>query len=422
MYISIRTDRNGIKYFSVRYKGADGKMKRLKKSEHPDFKTEEEAEEWCKSQDAIKQSKKNYIKQKTQWKTKYYNFVELLKLYERYQKKNAPNSWQRSVKMVEQHVFHFFLDIKGCSNPNDWYLLFRDFRDWVDEEMVNCNGKKTDSYSTKNHAINSLNTFLECLGEYRKIDQDSVKRIKPWPKSLIRTKDHRSVISHEDFEKILVGMNNLTSMDENQKIGIIEFFRVLRATGMRINELWSIPFCSLHRGKIKGPVHDSLVQKNMDDYFGYFLLKSQCKTVQRLPNDRKPLKHRPTISPKYYRSIPIFSKEIWNIVARRYLVCDKNFKKNVGSDSENYHLFDGEVSYSQVTKTFKEVCERLGFANTPHDLRHTFVTEFVGQTRDLFLVRAITGHKSEKTLEYYLHTYEMMMMMNEQKENVIEII
>lgn len=44
MYVNARLDRNGKTYFSIRYKGDDGKMKRLKKSEHPIFESREEAE------------------------------------------------------------------------------------------------------------------------------------------------------------------------------------------------------------------------------------------------------------------------------------------------------------------------------------------------------------------------------------------
>lgn len=153
---------------------------------------------------------------------------------------------------------YYFLDIRNSSNPNNWHLLFREFKDWVDEEMLNCNGEKTQSYSTKNHAINVLNTFLECLGEYGKIDQDSVKRVKPWPKSMIKNKDHTSVISERDFSRILVAIRAQSSFSDLERETISEFYRVLRETGMRINELWSMPFCSLHRGQIKGAVHESL--------------------------------------------------------------------------------------------------------------------------------------------------------------------
>ena len=82
--------------------GPDGRRRRYPQSKVPAFKDRAAAEDWAKSQAAVMEAKKAYIALKLSWRSKYYQFDELLEIYGRWQKLKAPNSWQSSVYYLEQ--------------------------------------------------------------------------------------------------------------------------------------------------------------------------------------------------------------------------------------------------------------------------------------------------------------------------------
>lgn len=62
------------------------------------------------------------------------------------------------------------------------------------------------------------------------------------------------------------------------------------------------------------------------------------------------------------------------------------------------------ISYEALRAAWKRACTRAGIANLRiHDLRHTAATRMALSTGNVFLVRALTGHKTLKMLERYVN-------------------
>lgn len=148
---------------------------RLLKSEVPaDIDSDKKAEEFCKTKEAELQAFSLKSKRELDWKSKFYDFEQLLELYAKRQKTEAPNSWETDVYYLEQYVCMFFLTIKKTNNLNSWDLHFEDLRDWLekDAELVKQKGKNTKlAYATKNACIKSLNRFLSTMVRQQKLLQ-----------------------------------------------------------------------------------------------------------------------------------------------------------------------------------------------------------------------------------------------------------
>jgi integrase len=57
-----------------------------------------------------------------------------------------------------------------------------------------------------------------------------------------------------------------------------------------------------------------------------------------------------------------------------------------------------------------------------HCCRHSYTTLLVGETRSYFLVRMITGHRSQKAFERYLHVYEQVALAARQESQEIDVL
>ncbi len=63
-----------------------------------------------------------------------------------------------------------------------------------------------------------------------------------------------------------------------------------------------------------------------------------------------------------------------------------------------------DISYDSLRAAWKRACTRAGISDLRiHDLRHTAATRMALATGNVFLVRALTGHKTLKMLERYVN-------------------
>ncbi len=63
-----------------------------------------------------------------------------------------------------------------------------------------------------------------------------------------------------------------------------------------------------------------------------------------------------------------------------------------------------QMTYSALAKAWRRACERAGVQDLHlHDLRHTAATRLALETGNVFLVRALTGHKTLSQLERYVN-------------------
>lgn len=428
MYVHPRKDRNGQTYYSFSYTNEEGQRVRLKKDEHPVFRRREEAETWAKGQEGIRQSRKDAHQRKLAWRTAHYDFVQLLQLYENWQKERAPNSWSSCIGYLELWVFPYFLQERHSANVNDWHLQFREFRDWLgSDRALETRGRKTPlAISTQNNIIKALNTFLECLRAYNKIDPASAQKCEAYPEHKLNHRGVDAVIQPAERDRIHAALRTINP-------GVADFWMVLWHTGMRFSELFGLPMNALVRGEItttagvSGDLKKQLIAAGIE-YHGYLYLDSQPQTDDRRREPdgtiaRKPLKSCKAIAPRYARVIPIREREVWNILAVRFKEQQKEFlQKRWGQSQRNYPLFD-DLEWNKVYGALKAAYKACGLpVRGFHDCRHSFATFLVGETGNSMLVRMITGHRSTKAFERYLHIYEQIALAARQDSQDIDVI
>src|SRR4051812_11735588 len=123
MRVELRKLANGDQYYSFVY-CQSGKRIRLKKEDHPQFETRQEAEEWAKSKEAEYESARARALRRLKWKNQYYQFSKIVDEYINHCKKVQPNSWMNTEFNLNNYIMPFFLDVKKSNNPNNWSLFF----------------------------------------------------------------------------------------------------------------------------------------------------------------------------------------------------------------------------------------------------------------------------------------------------------
>jgi integrase len=125
---------------------------------------------------------------------------------------------------------------------------------------------------------------------------------------------------------------------------------------------------------------------------------------------RKPLKTRKSIDPKWYRYIPIFDKDTWNTLVKRWNERIEELEnQSVEIDPRDGLLFEGITSsmfYADCVKAFTKLGLKF---RSPHKLRHTFLTWFYDKTNeDLLLAKKVGGHEDLRSMENYSHLTEQI--------------
>lgn len=205
---------------------------------------------------------------------------------------------------------------------------------------------------------------------------------------------------------------------------------VLHGTGLRINEGLGLCLDFVTEGKIDGPksivIHEKLHSYGLGQYHGYICLESQpalpsIRASERWTDrhgvswrvgsvPRRPLKHRKKIDAKFYRYVPVFSADVWNILAKRANLASELLRLGkLGSDGRDYLLFDGltaSMFYSDLAKAYEALKLRQ---RSPHKLRHTFLTWFYEKVgEDMFLAEKVAGHRDKRDVERYNHLGELI--------------
>lgn len=421
-----RKSKNKETYYSFLYWDPKTKKRlRLRKSEVPaDINTDEKAKEFCKLKEAELQNFSLKVKRDLEWKRKFYDFEQLLELYAKRRKSEAPNSWQTDVYYLEQYVFTFFLSIKKSNNLHSWENYFEDLRDWLekDAELVKQKGKNLRlAYATKNACIKALNRFLSTMVRQQKM-KGPAPRCTMFPKHQLNRKGIESYIA--DAEAKIV-FDKLTELDKD----VADFFWILLHTGLRLNECLGLAASHVFKG---APTEANL--KKMLGRYGltsilHIVLDSQPrsdKTIRLKDGSvpRKPMKHRRRIEPKNNRIIPVGDKLAATIIAARFNTQAALIKsRTFGDQRGNYLLFDG-LDKNRVSNKIRRAYELLGIAaKSPHDCRHTFCTDLVAQTEGHhFLAKYVLGHSDIATTENYLHLWEVIQQKMRQEQQIDDSI
>lgn len=379
---------------------------RLSKSKHPVVTDIEAAAAFCLNWNAQYDAMKTRIEKRIEWTHRYHNFVELLKLYERSRKEEAPNSWDDNIYQLKYYVFPFFLAKKSENNINNWHYHFEEFRDFLEtvEPIKKKVAAQTIAYSTKNNIIAALNAFITIMHRRRQLENDY--KCRQFSNSKLNRKSEESVVDPE-FQKLI--FDKLMSRNELAAA----FFLVSIHTGMRISELLGLSLADF----LSGAPDSEVIRKALEPYelksYGFISIDSQPSSKSsslRGVNgriNRKPLKGKKRIDPEDARIIPIFDKDAYNAIVdlwnkQRELY---NTSKRFGEDLKNYLLFDGlnKNSFSRHLRQAQKSLHLEVFF-TPHDARHTYSTWLAEQTGGNYaMCRMILGHSNVNITMRYIH-------------------
>lgn len=429
MYLDKRKRKDGTVQYRFTYLDKDGKRRRFPQSKVPHFETERQYLDWALGEAGKQHARRAEAERKLSWRSRFLDFEKLLERYAAFQKERAPNSWESAVFYLEHWVFPFFLMDLGSNNPNDWYLSFEQFRDWLREGRgLERRGRKEPlAISTQNNIIKALNTFLFCLKKYNLIDPSSAQKCEAYPEHRLNRRTMDDLVLEPERDQLIARLR--TSYPP-----AADFLLVAWHTGMRFGELFGLPMGALFRGPIPptlwkgGSLEEGLEKAGLTPTIGYLYLESQpvhddCRREKDGSILRKPLKGARIISPRFSRVIPISSKEVWNVLARRYkdqqaLLLEKRY----GPDRANYRLFD-DGEWNRMVNGLREAYRHLGLRPKGyHSCRHTFVTFLVGRTGSYMLTRLITGHRSQGAFERYLHLFEQVSIKAQQSEQDIDVV
>ncbi len=428
MYWEKRLKKDGTYYYSfIQWDSENGRNIRLKKSEIPlDIKSDAQANDFCKLRESEHEACRIRIQRKLSWQKKYYDFEDLLTIFETEMKTQAPNSWETSLYYLRQYVFDFFLTQKQSNNLNNWPLHFENFRDWL---LIAKPSKKTIStglsYNTRNNIITALNTFLCIMNRKGKCDHFP-KCIK-FPSHLTNKRTADDVISYQEGEII----EDTLRLETYSQISA-DFFNVLMSTGMRLSEGLGLSITDFFPHQPNHTLIRRALERHKIPCYGYLSLESQVSNATHIRRSdksvpRKPLKGRRRIDANSGRIIPITDKKTFNILARLYnQQLDLFDQRDFGANKADYLLFNG------LNKNTFSRHLRFAYQNTtykpksPHCTRHTFATNFAGLTNaDTALCRLVLGHRDEDTTLGYVHLFEQINRIartNELVRNKIEFL
>lgn len=372
------------------------------------FTNDQQADEYVRLKSAEEDAIKARIEQLLAWETKFQDIRALVELFAEQQKLSAPNSWENDVHYLSTYALSFFLNEKKANNILNWHVHFDEFKKWLQTVRPLKAAKSQLAYNTMNRIIKATNKFLEFNA---KRAGTRVIKCEVFPREKLKNVGAADIPDELERKKIMAALKDIRSAS-------YDLYCVISNSGLRINEALGLCLAFLFEGKIDGPkskkIDQALEKYGLGNYFGYICLESQPKLKQIRSDDgsvpRKPLKLRRSISPKYFRYMPIADAETWNILVERYETSMALYDSKVhGSNPRDYLLFDG-LTASKFYRDLAKAYERCGLKfKSPHKLRHAYLTPFYDRTcEDQFLAETVGGHRDRKMIENYSHIAEQI--------------
>lgn len=396
---------SGKTTYRIRYH-SKGKHKTLSPDMHPQFKTEQEALNFCTVQNAKADAEKHLLKHakgmdEIEWKKQFANLSKEVGGYLDWYKKKSPNSWEANRSWLDNYVLPYFVE-RRLNNPNLWYTDFEKFKDYLEHEAETMNGRKL-SFSSMGHIIKALNSYLAYLGAYNKMDIliSKVKCDNPFRARAVQ-RGKEALILEAEYEVLR------TTLGTSR-----EFLIVLMNTGMRFMELYSLQFTGVEKGgdgivpALKRPF-----EKLGLTIHGYIRLESQAKKKFAIRDpktgkiERKPLKSKKKISVENNRYIPITDSETWDILLKNRRRAFKEHEARIHTSDEHDDYLLMNVDKSEFKRDLAKHTKK-----TSHCCRHSYVTNLVRAFREVDygpdLIKGISGHTSSEFTRYVHLTFEV---------------
>jgi integrase len=393
----------------------------------PVYKTKEEAEKNMPIFEAKYDQRLAERQKRESWHDKYYQFEELIRLYESNRKITAKNSWDSKIFWFKDYVLEFFLNNKHAANLEEWKFYFKEFKSWLRDAKTK-RSQKPLSFASKNHCINELNCFLSLMWDEGQCDPQPKLSLFS-EKEVNNHKTAKDLISDSEFNAIynqLKVFEELNGTDSHHS----DAYYILRHTGMRINELRGIGLNDVRPGRPpRKEIDDLLKSNNFGEVYSYIFLQHQPANIERSSGihiEWKPLKGK-SDTMKDARYIPITDALTHNILRKYYLAAkvDKETKR-FGEENRNYAFFFDYVSSQgmryRIEKAYKAIGKEDDYKST-HYSRHTNTTDIVSKSKGMSdeLAKLILGHsKGSKATERYNLLYKEIIEKEANKERFDE--
>lgn len=290
------------------------------------------------------------------------------------------SEWQKKIesnydKMTIRQLKDIYLESKKLEVRESTFLTIRsniDNANRFDDKTVYqisrleiLNKNKTESQSH----IKYMRMFYNFL-----INDLDFKISNPFKTGKIKKESETFVLSKKDFEFLLKRIKY-----EDVKMGII----ILYHTGLRISELSGLTWDCINDNNI-------IINKQLYSKFDTF---SETKSENSV------------------RTIPIHSK------LRIHL---KTWKTGQTVIHINNRIFNNKAIGQKITNELRRATEKTYLEGlTPHDFRHTFITNLVQNKTDIITVAYLAGDRVETILKNYVHINDKTMDLSKQAIEMI---
>ena len=290
------------------------------------------------------------------------------------------SEWQKKIesnydKMTIRQLKDIYLESKKLEVRESTFLTIRsniDNANRFDDKTVYqisrleiLNKNKTESQSH----IKYMRMFYNFL-----INDLDFKISNPFKTGKIKKESETFVLSKKDFEFLLKRIKY-----DDVKMGII----ILYHTGLRISELAGLTWDCINDNNI-------IINKQLYDKFDTF---SETKSENSA------------------RTIPIHSK------LRIHL---KTWKTGQTVININNRIFNNKAIGQKITNELRRATEKTYLEGlTPHDFRHTFITNLVQNKTDIITVAYLAGDRVETILKNYVHINDKTMDLSKQAIEMI---
>ena len=293
---------------------------------------------------------------------------------------NTSSEWQKKIendydKMTIRQLKDIYLEYKKLEVRHSTFLTIRsniDNANWFDNKTVYqvtkleiLNKNKT---APKSH-IKYMRLFYNFL-----INDLDFKISNPFKMGKIKKESETFVLSKTDYEFIV---NRISS--DFMRLGI----NILYHTGIRVSELAGLTWDCITDNNI-------IINKQLYSKFDTF---SETKSENSV------------------RTIPIHSN------LRKHL---KNWKNHQTVIDINNKVFNVNGMGQKITKELKKATKGTYLEGvTPHDFRHTFITNLVQNKTDIITVAYLAGDRVETIIKNYVHTNKKTMDLSKQAIEMI---
>ena len=293
---------------------------------------------------------------------------------------NTSSEWQKKIendydKMTIRELKDIYLEYKKLEVRHSTFLTIKsniDNADWFDNKTV-YQVTKLEILNKNKAAPKSHIKYMRLFYNFLINDLD-FKISNSFKMGKIKKESETFVLSKTDYEFIY---NRISS--DFMKLGI----NILYHTGIRVSELAGLTWDCITDNNI-------IINKQLYSKFDTFTETKSENSV---------------------RTIPIHSN------LRKHL---KNRKNQQTVIDINNKVFNTNGMGQKITKELKKATKGTYLDGvTPHDFRHTFITNLVQNKTDIITVAYLAGDRVETIIKNYVHTNKKTMDLSKQAIEMI---